>query len=147
MPLRRMFATPCDRCFLCLRPAGPFCFFRFSPLTCLFKYLPLTCLFPASFLPLHSGFTCREPLRDWLFGVASYRFCEPLHRFQDSYLSSLLMAYYGPGGDPNSRSSYSALEWHFNLAVHLAEHLAESSNFRMGEKLERLLSESLPVRV
>ena len=94
MPLRRMFATPCDRCFWGLRPAGPFYFFRFSPLTCLFpaSYLPLTCLLPASFLPLHSDSMCREPLRIWLFGVASYRFGKPLHRFQDSYLSSLLMA-------------------------------------------------------
>ena len=55
MPLRRMFATPCDRCFWCLRPAGPFCFFRFSPLTCLLpaSFLPLSRLFPDSSLWLH----------------------------------------------------------------------------------------------
>ena len=34
---------------------------------------------------------CREPLRFWLFGVASYSLLQPLHRFQGSYLSSLLM--------------------------------------------------------
>ncbi len=56
MPLRRMFATPCDRCFWCLRPAGPFCFFTsYLPLSCLFTLAPCVanrCVFGFLGLPL-----------------------------------------------------------------------------------------------